>query len=87
MIRMASVEQALDLIVRYGRERALGLETVVLAAAEGRRLAEAVVAQVSQPPADVSAMDGYAVRFTDMPHRDAQTFNNAREATRRRRTI
>ena len=66
MIRMASVEQALDLIVRYGRERALGLETVVLAAAEGRRLAEAVVAQVSQPPADVSAMDGYAVRFTDM---------------------
>jgi molybdopterin molybdotransferase len=66
MIRMASVEQALDLIARHGAERAMGLETVALAAAEGRRLAEPVVAQVSQPPADVSAMDGYAVRHTDM---------------------
>ena len=66
MIRMASVEQALDLIARHGAERALGLETVILAASEGRRLAEPVVAQVSQPPADVSAMDGYAVRFADM---------------------
>ncbi len=66
MIRMASVEQALDLIAACGRERALGRETVLLAAAEGRRLAEPVIAQVSQPPADVSAMDGYAVRFADM---------------------
>lgn len=66
MIRMATVEQALDLIARHGAERAMGLETVALAAAEGRRLAEPVVAQVSQPPADVSAMDGYAVRFADM---------------------
>lgn len=66
MIRMASVEQALDLIASHGRERALGRETVLLAAAEGRRLAEPVIAQVSQPPADVSAMDGYAVRFADM---------------------
>lgn len=66
MIRMASVEQALDLIASHGRKRKLGRETVLLAAAEGRRLAEPVIAQISQPPADVSSMDGYAVRFADM---------------------
>ncbi len=66
MIRMATVEQALDLIASHGRERAMGLETISLAVAEGRRLAEPVIAQVSQPPADVSSMDGYAVRFADM---------------------
>jgi molybdopterin molybdotransferase len=66
MIRMASVEQALDLIASHGRGRAMGRETISLTAAEGRRLAEPVIAQVSQPPADVSSMDGYAVRFADM---------------------
>lgn len=39
----------------------LGTERVPLAAADGRVLAEPVVAQVRSPPADVSAMDGYAV--------------------------
>jgi len=66
MIRMATVEQALDLIASHGRERAMGRETISLSAADGRRLAEPVIAQVSQPPADVSSMDGYAVRFADM---------------------
>jgi molybdopterin molybdotransferase len=66
MIRIASVEQALQLIVEHARARALPAETVGLADAVGRRLAEPVFAQVSQPPADVSAMDGYAVNFTDM---------------------
>ncbi|HOY79348.1 MAG TPA: molybdopterin molybdotransferase MoeA [Hyphomonadaceae bacterium] len=66
MIRMASVEQALDLIASHGSQRALGRETVDLADALGRRLAEPVIAQVNQPPADVSSMDGYAVRFADM---------------------
>ncbi|MEQ1610712.1 MAG: molybdopterin molybdotransferase MoeA [Hyphomonadaceae bacterium] len=66
MIRMATVEQALDLIAGHAREHALGREIVILAAAVGRRLAEPVVARVSQPPADVSAMDGYAVRHADM---------------------
>lgn len=66
MIRMASVEQALDLIASHGAQRALGSEAVDLAAAEGRRLAAPVIAQVNQPPADVSSMDGYAVRFADM---------------------
>lgn len=66
MIRMASVEQALDLIASHGAQRALGRETVSLADALGRRLAEPVIAQVNQPPANVSSMDGYAVRFADM---------------------
>ena len=66
MIRMASVEQALALIAEHGAQRCLGLETVALAAAHGRVLAEPVTAQVNQPPADVSAMDGYAVRHADM---------------------
>lgn len=66
MIRMASVEQALALIAEHGAARRLGLETVALAASIGRVLAEPVTAQVNQPPADVSAMDGYAVRHADM---------------------
>ena len=66
MIRMASVEQALGLIAEHGARRVTGLESVPLAAALGRRLAEPVLARVSQPPAAVSAMDGYAVRFADM---------------------
>ena len=66
MIRMASVEQALALIAAQAASRRLGAESVPLARAFGRVLAEPVLARVSQPPADVSAMDGYAVRFADM---------------------
>jgi molybdopterin molybdotransferase len=66
MIRMASVEQALLLIAEHGRANAMPSETVALTRAIGRRLAAPVIAQVNQPPADVSAMDGYAVRFADM---------------------
>ncbi|MBR0656694.1 molybdopterin molybdotransferase MoeA [Plastoroseomonas arctica] len=40
-------------------------ETVGLSEAWGRVTARAVVARVTQPPADVSAMDGYAVRTAD----------------------
>jgi molybdopterin molybdotransferase len=66
MIRMASVEQALALIAGEAKARLMGVESVPLADAFGRRLAKPVIAQVSQPPAAVSAMDGYAVRFADM---------------------
>jgi molybdopterin molybdotransferase len=41
------------------------LETVPLAAAHGRVLGVPVKARVAHPPADVSAMDGYAVRTAD----------------------
>jgi molybdopterin molybdotransferase len=60
---MISVEEA--------RARILGAlsptpaETVPLAAGWGRVLARPVHSRVTQPPADVSAMDGYAVRSAD----------------------
>lgn len=41
-------------------------ETVGLDAALGRILAEDLAARVTQPPADLSAMDGYAVRAADV---------------------
>lgn len=40
-------------------------ETVALPEAAGRVLARPVVARLTQPPADVSAMDGYALRAVD----------------------
>src|SRR5262245_33619286 len=45
---------------------ALASESVPLADAHGRVLAADVAAQRTQPPADVSAMDGYAVRSVDV---------------------
>ncbi len=45
--------------------RATPSETVALADAWGRVLAAPVIARLTQPPADVSAMDGYAVRAAD----------------------
>ncbi|ONG44759.1 molybdopterin molybdenumtransferase MoeA [Pseudoroseomonas deserti] len=42
-----------------------GAETVPLAEAWGRILAAPVPARLTQPPADVSAMDGYALRAAD----------------------
>ena len=57
--------------VEEARGRILGAlaptpaETVALPEAWGRVLAQPVIARVTQPPADVSAMDGYAVRAGD----------------------
>ena len=45
----------------------LSAETVPLNQAIGRYLAENIVARRSQPAADLSAMDGYAIRFADLP--------------------
>ena len=42
-------------------------EAVPLAGAVGRVLARDVVARHDQPPFDASAMDGWAVRFADLP--------------------
>ena len=44
----------------------LPVETVALNQAHGRVLAQALTAQRTQPPAAVSAMDGYAVRAGDI---------------------
>jgi molybdopterin molybdotransferase len=45
----------------------LPVENVALAEASGRWAAEAMVARRNQPAADLSAMDGYAIRFADLP--------------------
>lgn len=42
-------------------------EDIDLALADGRILAQAVAARLTLPAADVSAMDGYALRFADLP--------------------
>lgn len=47
--------------------RPLTPETVPLMSALGRVLAEPVIASRDQPPFDVSAMDGYALRSADAP--------------------
>lgn len=43
----------------------LGAETVALSDIPGRVAAEDVFARMTQPPFPASAMDGYAVRFSD----------------------
>ncbi|MBD0270697.1 MAG: molybdopterin molybdenumtransferase MoeA, partial [Acetobacteraceae bacterium] len=60
---MISVEEARERILRALAPTPA--ETVPLAAAGGRVLARPVLARLTQPPADVSAMDGYAVRAAD----------------------
>jgi len=59
-----SVAEARELIL--GSVPRLGTETVGLGEAAGRVLAEEIRAGVRIPPADNSAMDGYAVRAADV---------------------
>lgn len=42
-------------------------EMIALSGVRGRVLAEDVKAQLTQPPFDAAAMDGYAIRWSDMP--------------------
>ena len=62
---MISFDEALALVTHAASP--LGRETVLLADAHRRTLAEPVIAMVDWPPADVSAMDGYAIRSGDSP--------------------
>lgn len=41
--------------------------TLPVASAAGHHVAHDIAARLDQPPADVSAMDGYALRFEDLP--------------------
>jgi molybdopterin molybdotransferase len=61
---MIPVEEARARIA--GAFAPLPAETVAVSEALGRTLAEDVAARVTQPPQDVSAMDGYAVRAADV---------------------
>ena len=61
---MISVAEALQRIL--GALQPLGSEQVALSEGLGRVLAADLEARVTQPPAAVSAMDGYAVRASDI---------------------
>jgi len=61
---LLTVDEALARILA-GAQPLAGAETLPLATALGRTLAADVVAKRTQPPCDVSAMDGYAVRAAD----------------------
>lgn len=61
---MISYDEALAIVCREARP--LGAEVVPLDEAHRRILAEPVIAAVNSPPADVSAMDGYAVRTAEL---------------------
>ncbi len=63
-MRLLSVADALDRVLAHAAP--LPAEEVPLAEADGRVLAYDLKALRTQPPADVSAMDGYAVRAGDV---------------------
>jgi molybdopterin molybdotransferase len=62
---LLNVDEALARILASG-SAPLERENLPLAEALGRTLAADVVAKRTQPPVDVSAMDGYAVRLADL---------------------
>lgn len=62
---MIAFDEALRLLSETARPCAN--QRVPIAKAAGRVLAEIVTARVDSPPADCSAMDGYAVREADVP--------------------
>ncbi|TCS64180.1 molybdopterin molybdotransferase MoeA [Varunaivibrio sulfuroxidans] len=66
MKTMISVAEAMEMILS-GMPRLAG-EHVTLPQALGRVLARDVTARLTQPFADVSSMDGYAVRAQDVAH-------------------
>lgn len=62
---MISFDEALRQVMEVARP--LGRESLPLGLASGRVLATPVAAMIDSPPADSSAMDGYAVREADLP--------------------
>ncbi len=62
--KLLSVDDALARVLSDAAR--LGEEEVALAKARGRTLSRDLIAKRTQPPVDVSAMDGYAVRAADL---------------------
>jgi molybdopterin molybdotransferase len=69
-VALMSVAEALRQVLEHAAP--LASETVPLAEAYGRVLAAELAAQRTQPPVDVSAMDGYAVRAADVKNAPAR---------------
>ena len=65
MAELLTIEQALARVLEHASP--LPAESVPLAAAAGRFLAEAAVAATDLPPFPSSAMDGFAIRSADTP--------------------
>jgi molybdopterin molybdotransferase len=63
-VALISVAEALDHVLAHAEP--LAVEEAPLAKADGRVLAYDLKALRTQPPADMSAMDGYAVRAADI---------------------
>ena len=61
---MISFDEAVELVVSVAKP--LGTERVAIERAGGRVLAAPAIARIDSPRADVSAMDGYAVRTEDL---------------------
>src|SRR5688500_14379880 len=64
--QIMSVEDAVAAITAH-LEPVEGVETVTLVEADGRVLAEDLIASLQLPPFTNSAVDGYAVRGQDLP--------------------
>lgn len=62
---MLSVDEAQRALLAHARP--LPAETVTLADAAGRFTATDIAAKLTQPPFDASSMDGYAIRWADLP--------------------
>jgi molybdopterin molybdotransferase len=69
-VALISVAEALDHVLAHAAP--LPAEEVPLEEADGRALAYELKARRTQPPADVSAMDGYAVRAADVAQAPAR---------------
>ncbi len=65
---MLTLDEALATLVAAARAQAIvDVETVSTFDALGRVLAQPVISLINVPPADNSAMDGYAMRVADVP--------------------
>ncbi|MEM1410871.1 MAG: gephyrin-like molybdotransferase Glp [Pseudomonadota bacterium] len=67
---MRSAREAIDEL-RASAQRCVGVKRVPLVKAGGRVLAKPIVSELDVPPADNSAMDGYALRFDEWPGKTA----------------
>jgi molybdopterin molybdotransferase len=59
---MLSVNEAITTLLNSSK-RLVGSEIIDLIEATGRTLASDIIAPIDVPPADNSAMDGYAIRL------------------------
>ncbi len=71
---MLSVADAHERLVALAQARTLPSESVNLACADGRVVADDIIAPIALPPFDNSAMDGFALRGQDLPPDDRRAF-------------